>query len=194
LILVPIVPARLCWPMIALVVILVAGTFVGIRRFQQGASPRAVLTLAATWSAILLVFGTWLIPLAEPYRTSRIIGERLASFSAKLGLQPVLLEYQEPGVIYAVGHPVALTRDRDGFFSHLRNGRSVLTIALPSEIAVMRSQFGLDVTPVDQVEGFVLTKAERLVLQLAIVRQGEPPASGGTATARSAIMKQTLVE
>ena len=66
-----------------------------------------------------------------------------------------------------------LTRDRDGFFAHLEGGRSVLTVALASEIEVMRSHFGLIVTPVDQVEGFVLTKGKQQTLQLAVVRQGD---------------------
>ena len=68
-----------------------------------------------------------------------------------------------------------LTRDRDGFFAHLKGGRSVLTVALPSEIEVMRSHFGLVVTPVDQVDGFVLTKGKQQTLQLAVVREGDSP-------------------
>jgi hypothetical protein len=86
-----------------------------------------------------------------------------------------LLEYQEPGVIYALGRPVATTRDRDGFYAHLTEGRSVLTVALPSEIAVMRKHFGLEVTLVDQVDGFVLTRAKSQTLQIAVVREGPTP-------------------
>ena len=56
-------------------------------------------------------------------------------------------------MIYSLGRPVATTRDRDGFFSHLKGGRSVLTVALPSEIAVMRKHFGLVVTLVDRSTG-----------------------------------------
>jgi 4-amino-4-deoxy-L-arabinose transferase-like glycosyltransferase len=190
-------PASLRGPMIVIAVILVSGTLLGTRSFRQGASEPAVYALAATWTLVLLVFGGWLVPLAEPYRTSRVVGQRLASLSARLGLKPVLLEYQEPGVIYAVGHPVALTRDQEGFFAHLRNGRSVLTVALPSEIAVMRSHFGLEVTPVDQVEGFVLTKGKHQVLQIAVVRQAGSRSPGGfpfAATARSRPLEQTDVK
>ena len=85
----------------------------------------------------------------------------------------MLLEYQEPGVVYSLGHPIATTRDRDGFFAHLKGGRSVLTVALPSEIEVMRSHFGLVVTPVDQVDGFILTKGKKQTLQIAVVHEGE---------------------
>ncbi len=57
----------------------------------------------------------------------------------------------------------------------LKRGRSVLTVALPSEIEVMRSQFGLVVTPVDQVDGFVLTKGKKQTLQLAVVHEADVP-------------------
>ena len=142
---------------------------------SKGKTRRAVGFLAGTWAIVLLCCGGWLIPLLEPYRTSRIIGEKLAAHAARLAIEPVLLEYQEPGVIYALGYPVATTRDRDGFYSHLTGGRSVVTVALPSEIAVMRKHFGLEVTPVDQVDGFVLTKGKSQTLQIAVVREGRSP-------------------
>ena len=48
-------------------------------------------------------------------------------------------------------------------------------VALPSEIEVMRSHFGLVVTTVDQVDGFVLTKGKQQTLQLAVVHEGDVP-------------------
>ena len=101
--------------MLVVAAVLTVGTLAGLSRFQQGATESAVYSLAATWGVLLVTISGWLIPNAESYRTSRIIGEKLANLSAKLGLEPVLLEYQEPGVVYALGHPVATTRDRDGF-------------------------------------------------------------------------------
>ncbi len=74
-----------------------------------------------------------------------------------------------------------MTRDRDGFFAHLTGGRSVLTVALPSEIAVMRKHFGLEVELVDQVEGFVLTKGKSQTLQIAVVSRGEDAGGGDAA-------------
>ena len=192
----PLVPGGLRWPMIVIACILVAGTLTGTLWFQRSRGERAMGSLALTWALILGVLCGWLIPQAEPYRTARIVGERLAAHSAAMGLKPVLLEYQEPGVIYALGHPVALTRDRDSFFAHLTNDQSVLTVALPSEIQVMRSHFKLEVTPVDQVEGFVLNRGKPQVLQIAVVRKdpsrwsGElPPVSTGIP-----LLKQTLVK
>jgi 4-amino-4-deoxy-L-arabinose transferase-like glycosyltransferase len=162
-------------PMLLVALLIAAGTLAGVSLFQQGATERAAYSLATTWAIVMLVCGGWLLPVAEPYRTARVIGERLARRSTELGIEPVLLEYQEPGVIYAMGRPIPTTRDRDGFFAHLRGGRSVLTVALPSEIDVMRKHFGLVVNLVDQVEGFVLTKGKKQTLQVAVVREGDQP-------------------
>jgi 4-amino-4-deoxy-L-arabinose transferase-like glycosyltransferase len=162
-------------PMLLLASVLAAGTLFGMSFLQQGATERAAYSLAATWAGLLVIATAWLIPLAEPYRSSRILGEKLASLSAKLKIEPVLLEYQEPGVVYSLGHPIATTRDRDGFFAHLAGGKSVLTVALPSEVEVMRRHFGLIVTPVDQVEGFIMAKGKKQTLQLAVVRESDRP-------------------
>ena len=167
-------------PMLLLAAVLAAGTLFGMSFFQQGATERAAYSLAATWAVLLVIATAWLIPLAEPYRSSRILGEKLASLSAKLKIEPVLLEYQEPGVVYSLGHPIATTRDRDGFFAHLAGGKSVLTVALPSEVEVMRSHFGLIVTPVDQVEGFIMAKGKKQTLQLAVVRERDRPTAEPT--------------
>jgi hypothetical protein len=99
-------------------------------------------------------------------------------------------------VIYAVGRPLPTTRDRDGFFAHLSGGRSVLTVALPSEIEVMRKHFGLVVTAVDQVDGFVLTKGKKQTLEVAIVHEGVPPADEAPLppNMRRIGLKETLVK
>jgi 4-amino-4-deoxy-L-arabinose transferase-like glycosyltransferase len=172
-------------PMLVLALVLGMGTLLGTSSLQRGESQRAAYSLAATWAVLLLIATGWLIPLAEPYRSSRVLGEKLASISAKLKIEPVLLEFQEPGVVYALGHPIATSRDRDGFFAHLVGGKSVLTVALPSEVEVMRSHFGLFVTPVDEVEGFIMTKGKKQTLQLAVVRErdqsiGEPALGADT--------------
>jgi 4-amino-4-deoxy-L-arabinose transferase-like glycosyltransferase len=172
------VPGNLRLPLLLIATVMAAGTLAGMSFFQQGAAERAVYSLAGTWAVVMLTATGWLIPGAEPYRTSRVLGEKLAAMAAKFDVEPVLLEYQEPGVVYALGYPIAKTRDRDGFFSHIKGGRSVITVALPSEIEVMRSHFGLVCTLVDQVEGFVMTKWKRQTLQLAVVREGRRPPPG----------------
>jgi 4-amino-4-deoxy-L-arabinose transferase-like glycosyltransferase len=194
-----------CALLSAWLVLEVSAEKLNIRRLPLGRLAMALLAgmglaLAAmplTWSLILFVLVGWLVPACEPYRTSRIIGERLALLSKQKRLEPVLLEYQEPGVIYALGHAAALTRDRAGFFAHLENGRSVLTVLLSSEIDVMRSDFGLDVRALEDVECYDLTKGKRQTLHLAVVRLDDSDPSGGPAalpTARGAAPKQSLVK
>jgi 4-amino-4-deoxy-L-arabinose transferase-like glycosyltransferase len=181
--------------MLAIACTIAAGTLAGMSAFQQGATQRAIYALAATWAVVILAAGGWLIPLLEPHRSARVIGEKLATISARMGIEPVLLEYQEPGVVYALGRPVATTRDRDGFFAHLTGGRSVLTVALPSEISVMRRHFGLIVDPVDQVDTLVLAKGKQQTLELVVVRQGEePPAPPSTPGLRRIGLKETVVK
>jgi hypothetical protein len=192
-----IAPWNLSLPMVLVAIAIAAGTLLGLSWFQQGATERAIYSLAATWTLILLVLTGWVVPKAEPYRTSRIVGERLASLSSEMRLEPVLLEYQEPGLFYALGRWIATTRDRDSFFSHLQDGRSVLTVALASDLEIFHSKFGLVVTPVDQVEGFVLSKGRKQVLQLAVVRQGDSVEAASPASASAAAgnrPEQTLVK
>ena len=192
------VPAGLRLPMLAVAVVMAAGTLASVSAFQQGSTERAAYSLAAAWAAVMITTTGWLIPAGEPYRASRVLGEKLAALSAELNVEPVLLEYQEPGVVYSVGHPIALTRDRDGFFAHLKGGRSVLTVALPSEIEVMRNHFGLIVTPVDQVDGFILTKGQQKTLQIAVVHEGDgapvPPALGPNTQRIGLKLEQAHVE
>jgi 4-amino-4-deoxy-L-arabinose transferase-like glycosyltransferase len=185
-------------PMLVIAVFMAAGTLAGLSFFQQGAAERAVYSLVATWAVVMLTATGWLIPLGEQYRTSRVLGEKLAALAARLHVEPVLLEYQEPGVVYSLGYPIAKTRDRAGFYSHLNGGRSVITVALPSEIEVMRSHFGLVVTTVDQVDGFVLAKGKQQTLQIAVVREGDqqpaPPALDPNVRRVGLKFEQTLVK
>jgi hypothetical protein len=183
--------------MVLVAVAIAAGTLLGLSWFQQAATERAVYSLAATWTLILLVLTGWVVPLAEPYRTSRVVGERLASMSSEMGLEPVLLEYQEPGLVYAFGRSIAATRGRDSFYTHLQGGRSVLTVGLESDLDIIRSKFGLVATPVDQVEGFVLTKGRKQTLQLAVVRERDSLPAASSSSASAAIgnrPEQTLVK
>jgi 4-amino-4-deoxy-L-arabinose transferase-like glycosyltransferase len=191
-----ILPRGLGPPMLSLAVAIAAGTLIGTWWLQQGATERAVCALAVTWAIVLLACGGWLIPLTEPYRTSRKVGERLASLSTSMGIEPVLLEYQEPGLLYALGRPIATTRDAEGFLSRLKDKRSVLTVATSSEIDVMRRHFGLTVAPLEQVDGFVLTKGKNQSLLIAVVRQENkhvvvPPLAPNV---RRVGLKETLVK
>jgi hypothetical protein len=153
--------------------------------------------MAGCWAAVLLLSAGWVVPMGESARTSRVVGRKLGELSRRRGIEPVLLEYQEPGVIYELGHPVALIRDRDGFFAHVQGGRSVATVLLDFEIPVMRSHFGLDVDVVDEVEGYRLTKGKKQTLYLAMVKEAASPTADerpDIATSRAGSREEPLVE
>jgi 4-amino-4-deoxy-L-arabinose transferase-like glycosyltransferase len=183
-------------PLLILAAVVVVATLAGLAKLQDAAAGRAVFAMAGGWAVILLIAAGWVVPMCESARTSRVVGTKLGELSRRLGIEPVLLEYQEPGVVYAVGHPVALTRDRDGFFTHVTGGRSVATVLLDFEIPVMRTHFGLDVTLVDQVESLELTKGKRRTLYLAVVKEGtsRPDERPSDATASRSAGEQTLVK
>jgi 4-amino-4-deoxy-L-arabinose transferase-like glycosyltransferase len=186
------------WPLVFLSLIIAAGTILGLSRLQRGATESAVYVLAGTWAVVLLALAGWLVPLAEPYRTSRVLGERLRALSDEMGCEPVTLEFQEPGVVYALGRPIATTRDRDGFYAHLEGGRSVLTVALPSESQVMRSHFGLRVTALERIDGLVLTKGKLETFEIVMVSAGNDAsrrsASNFKDALRAAELKQPLIK
>jgi 4-amino-4-deoxy-L-arabinose transferase-like glycosyltransferase len=192
-----IAPWNLSFPLALMAVAIGAGTLLGLSSFQKGDTERAVYLLVAAWAVIMLVFTGWLIPLAEPFRASRVVGERLASLSARMGIEPVLLEYQEPGVVYALGRSIATTRDRDGFFMHLEGGRAVLTVGLESDFEKIRAKHGLTVTPVDQVEGFVFTKGQKQTLVVAVVKKDESPPVSSFSSATAAVgnsIEKTIIK
>jgi len=186
------------WPLFVLSVVIAGGTLLGLSRLQRGATQRAIYILACTWALVLFAMGGWLIPLAEPYRTSRVLGERLRKLSDQTGFEPVTLEFQEPGVVYALGRPIATTRDRDGFYAHLKGGKTVLTVALPSESEVMRNHFGLSVMPLDQVDGLILTKGKLQTFEIVAVSEPDAKivrsASNFKDALRAAELKEPLVK
>ena len=60
---------------------------------------------STTWAAILLGAGAWLLPAAEPYRLSVIVGRHLEALSRSDGARPVLATFKPPGVVYTLGRP-----------------------------------------------------------------------------------------
>ena len=60
-------------------VVLAAGTSVAVGRCLRGEIERASAVLVATWALMLTAAGAWLLPAAEPYRLSGIVGRHLAA-------------------------------------------------------------------------------------------------------------------
>jgi 4-amino-4-deoxy-L-arabinose transferase-like glycosyltransferase len=170
-----IVPVHLSVPLGLLGIVMGVGTLVAMLGLHRGATRRGTLALGATWAVVMLILGGWLLPAAERYRTSRRVGERLAGLAAQTGMQPVLLNYQEPGLIYAMGRPVPNVGDFGGVFKLLEQKESFLTVVTPTEARGYRSRLGLEVSPVEDLHGFSLTKGRKETIQFVIVRRGHPP-------------------
>jgi 4-amino-4-deoxy-L-arabinose transferase-like glycosyltransferase len=187
-------PAPLQPPLALLALVLGTGTLAELLWLHRGLTGRAGIGLGVTWAVFVLIAGGWLIPAAEPYRTSRRIGQRLASLSTRTEIEPVLLNYQEPGVIYAMQKPVATVRDRDGFFDLLDRKASLLTVITPDEAPVLEERYGLDVNVLDTVEGFSLTKGQNYELQIAVLRRSPPHPARVESTARTGHVEQSLIK
>jgi 4-amino-4-deoxy-L-arabinose transferase-like glycosyltransferase len=189
-----IVPAPLNLPLAVLGLILGSGTLLGMLWFHQGATRRAAIGLGVTWAAFMLTLGGWMVPTAEPYRTSRRVGQRLGLLCSQTGIEPVLLNYQEPGVFYAMGGPVATVRDPEAFFALLEKKRALLSVITPLEAEEYRTRFGLDVTTIEDFEGFSLTKGLNHMLQFAIIRPRGPAILPQASTARRGGIEQPLIK
>jgi 4-amino-4-deoxy-L-arabinose transferase-like glycosyltransferase len=181
-----VVPAHVRWPSLVLAVLMGAGTIVAMGRIYHGATERAATGLAATWAVVLLVMGAWLLPSLEPFRTPRIVGERLAVLSRTLRAQPVLLTFQEPSVIYAVGHPVPTIKIWEQFYEQLRIHGAVITPLLPHELAEFHRRPWLEAEVKETLTGFNLNKGQTQTLRFTLVRQRRSTPSAPPAIAHRA--------
>jgi hypothetical protein len=97
----------------ALAVVLAAGTLATLARFQRGRPLAGAYLTVACWASLALGTSGWLLPAAEPYRLSRVVGEKLAHYVATEHARPILLTYQEPGIHYAMKLISPTLRDWD---------------------------------------------------------------------------------
>jgi len=186
-------PASLRAPLIVCGLVVGLGTLAGMLWLHRGETEKGTLGLAAVmWGLMLLAVG-WLIPAAEPLRVSRVVGERLAALEAKTGLEPLLLDYQEPGVIYALRKPVALARDREGLMARLDEKGAMLTAVAPKDAQSFSERLGVTFTPIEDVTGFNVAKGGDFKLQLAIIRKA-PEAQPEASTALGTAGEQPLVK
>jgi 4-amino-4-deoxy-L-arabinose transferase-like glycosyltransferase len=187
-------PGQLRAPLLILAALALGGTLIGTLRLHRGATGPAVLGLGAVWAVFMLVVGGWLVPTAEPYRTSRRVGQRLATLAARIGVEPVLLNYKEPGVIYAMGRPVRAVRDQDEFYQLLDRTDSLLSVITPEEHEDFRDRYALEVSPLERLEGFSLTKGTKHTLEFAILRRHVPQPDLDKSAARAGSLEQSLVK
>ncbi len=163
-------PRPLLAPGLTIALLIVAGTIrarVWLARGETRASARG---LVATWAVVMGLFGGWFLPAAEPYRLSRLVGERLAALSGRSGVRPGIMTYQEPGVIYALGRPATDVRGYDEMFAEVRRGGPLLVPLLPVEVAEIRGDPRFVLEPFDVLSGYNVNKGASTTLQFAVVR------------------------
>ncbi|MFO0950809.1 MAG: glycosyltransferase family 39 protein [Isosphaeraceae bacterium] len=167
-----VLPAGLRVPCLVTACVVTAGTLWGLLRLQHAATSRAVGGLAATWALVMLCVGGWLLPAAEPYRLTRIVGEKLARVSEAKHLEPVLLSFQEPTVVFTMGRSATLIRTWDTFYEMLDRHGELVTVLIPIEEAEFRKRSDhIELEEFETIQGFNMNKAEVQALKLARIRR-----------------------
>ncbi len=166
-------PSPLRLPCLIAALVIGGGTLRARLQLQKAATYQAMRTLAGSWTLTILTVFAWLLPAAEPYRLSRIVGEKLASLSASRDAAPVLLSFQEPSMIYTMRRQAYLVRTWPGFYSEVERKGVIATAMLhPKETSEFASRSDhLDIEIKEVVSGFDLNKGKRQTLHLALIRR-----------------------
>lgn len=166
------------------------GTAAGLLQLHRGETWRGAYILTAAVGTMMLLVGGWLLPNAETLRVSRIVGERMTALKAKTGLDPLLMNYQEPGVIYAYGRPIMLTREVDFLRKELERRGAMITAVTPTELPLYEKKFGVTLTKIEDVLGFNPAKGRPTRLHLAVIRK----AAESPSTAMRTVGEEPLVK
>lgn len=171
-----VLPSALRWPCLATALVVGSGTLWSLIKLQRAANKQAVAGLVGTWAIAMLVISGWLIPSAEPYRTSRLVGERLGRLSSEFSAAPLLLSFQEPSIVYAMGRSAAMVRTWDGFYRELDHHGAIVTALMPKEILEFEERRDhLEVDYRETIEGFNLNKGKTEMLRIAVIRRKPKP-------------------
>jgi 4-amino-4-deoxy-L-arabinose transferase-like glycosyltransferase len=173
-----VLPGGLRWPCLAIAVVLGAGTLFAMERFQSAATERAAFGLVATWGVVLLLAGSWLLPAVEPYRLSPLVARRLAELSAAEHATPMLGAYKPAGVVYNMGHPVAVFDDRAALVARARRDGAIVSALIPWELAVFRKDPRMTVEVRGTLRGINVEKGREQELTLVVIRPGVSALAG----------------
>jgi len=166
------------WPCLALAALTGTVTLYALERFQKGSTARAAHALVAAWASIMVLVGAWLLPSAEPYRFARIVAERLADQAKKQKAVPMLSTFQEPSIIYVMGHPVDTMRSRAELLERVRREGPVVSALLPEEIGWLLGEPQVEVSFPETLRGFNLSKGRTETLRLTLIRWRDSTVAG----------------
>jgi 4-amino-4-deoxy-L-arabinose transferase-like glycosyltransferase len=176
-------PADLRWPLLVLAALAAVTAAVALGELTVGRAGRAVRGMIGLSALTAATATGWLLPAAEPYRLSAVVGRRLAALEAREGAPPVLCSFQTSGTVFALGHPAAIIRSKAMLVVAVARAGKVLTALRPDELAVYGDEPGLAVEVRETLEGFNLEKARRETLHLAVIRSDGLPLADRTAPA-----------
>ena len=166
-----VLPAEMRWPCAAMAVVLAAGTSVAVGRCLRGEIERASAVLVTTWALMLTAAGAWLLPAAEPYRLSGIVGRHLAALAESEKARPILGTFKPPGVVYTLGRPAPLIRDIPGLLEQIDDEGAVVAALFPGEIRRLGADPRLRTDVRETVRGFDVEKARNATLQMVVIRR-----------------------
>lgn len=172
-----VLPWTLKWPCLFLAAIVGAGTFFAAECFRSGRAERATFALVGTWAAVMLLVGAWLLPKIEPYRLPQRVAENLAEVAAREKARPVLAMYQEPSVIYALGSPTAVMKNRPWLRELLSRDGAVVTALSKAERAFLEKDRSFVLSVSSTLTGFNLSKGRSETLDMVVIRPASPVAS-----------------
>ena len=154
---------------------LLTGLFVLLARsptrdFASNRIERGVFRVAGLMAAILATTYAWLLPAAEPYRISSVVGRKLAAHEKARAAPPVLCTFQSSGVVYSLGHPAPLVRSAAALEETVKAHGQVLAPLLPEELDLIRSQTELNIEIEETVQGFNIEKGRTETVHLSLIR------------------------
>jgi 4-amino-4-deoxy-L-arabinose transferase-like glycosyltransferase len=163
-------PRELRPPLIAMAVVLAIGTSAALRRFLEHRPIAGSHVLAGSWAILALVLTGWFLPAAEPYRLSRVVGEKLARLADTEMASPILLTYQEPGIHYALKRKAPTLRDWDEVEKRLWRFPALVTAATPDQVESLSTDGRFLVDVLERIDGFNLSKGKAQPVRLLRLR------------------------
>lgn len=178
-----VLPGALRWSLLVTALIIGAATVYAVDRLRQGATERAASTLAASWSAVLLVLFAWFLPAFEPYRLPQKVARALAAIEASEGARPVLSTFKPPGVVYEIRHPVPIVDNRIDLDRMARAEGTLVAPLNDMEVWALMTRSRLLIEPRGTVEGFNVERFRHEKLGLYLIHPGPEPGSTEAAPA-----------
>jgi 4-amino-4-deoxy-L-arabinose transferase-like glycosyltransferase len=173
-------PSGLRVPCVVLAVFMAAATIYAMERFYLGATSNATTGLVVSWTLILFLVGAWLLPAAEPYRISPIVGRRLGDLATRSRATPMMGNFQPPDVVYYLGRPAPVIQGRPDLIERTRRGEAVAVALTPLELDAYRLDPNLDVAVRGEVAGFNIERFRVDRVHLAVIGPGRLPLAGRT--------------